>query len=195
MEKKEHIGLYFGSFNPIHYGHLILANHIVQATDLDKIWFVVSPQNPLKSKNLLIDNKTRLNLVNLAIEGNDNFFASDVEFSLPIPSYTINTLQVLNASYPDKDFSIIIGEDNLCNFHRWKDYDKIINSYNIYVYPREGSEYTNLIEHSQIHMVDAPLINISSSYIRKLVKDGMDIRYLLPEKVREAIERDKLYEK
>lgn len=195
MEKKENIGLYFGSFNPIHFGHLILANHIVQATDLDKIWFVVSPQNPLKSKNILIDNNVRLNLVNLAIEGNENFFVSDVEFSLPKPSYTINTLQVLKTRYPDKEFSLIIGEDNLCSFHKWKDYEKIMDLYNIYVYPREESEYTPLIEHSHVHMVDAPLINISSSYIRKLIEQGMDIRYLLPDNVREMIERDKLYRK
>ncbi|MBQ0111983.1 MAG: nicotinate-nucleotide adenylyltransferase [Bacteroidales bacterium] len=195
MEKKENIGLYFGSFNPIHFGHLILANHIVQTTDLDKIWFVVSPQNPLKSKNILIDNNVRLNLVNLAIEGNENFFVSDVEFSLPKPSYTINTLQVLKTRYPDKEFSLIIGEDNLCSFHKWKDYEKIMDLYNIYVYPREESEYTPLIEHSHVHMVDAPLINISSSYIRKLIEQGMDIRYLLPDNVREMIERDKLYRK
>lgn len=195
MEKKENIGLYFGSFNPIHFGHLILANHIVQTTDLDKIWFVVSPQNPLKSKNILIDNNVRLNLVNLAIEGNENFSVSDVEFSLPKPSYTINTLQVLKTRYPDKEFSLIIGEDNLCSFHKWKDYEKIMDLYNIYVYPREESEYTPLIEHSHVHMVDAPLINISSSYIRKLIEQGMDIRYLLPDNVREMIERDKLYRK
>ena len=195
MEKKENIGLYFGSFNPIHFGHLILANHIVQTTDLDKIWFVVSPQNPLKSKNILIDNNVRLNLVNLAIEGNENFFVSDVEFSLPKPSYTINTLQVLKTRYPDKEFSLIIGEDNLCSFHKWKDYEKIMDLYSIYVYPREESEYTPLIEHSHVHMVDAPLINISSSYIRKLIEQGMDIRYLLPDNVREMIERDKLYRK
>ncbi|MCQ2326796.1 MAG: nicotinate-nucleotide adenylyltransferase [Bacteroidales bacterium] len=195
MEKKENIGLYFGSFNPIHFGHLILANHIVQTTDLDKIWFVVSPQNPLKSKNILIDNNVRLNLVNLAIEGNKNFSVSDVEFSLPKPSYTINTLQVLKTRYPDKEFSLIIGEDNLCSFHKWKDYEKIMDLYNIYVYPREESEYTPLIEHSHVHMVDAPLINISSSYIRKLIEQGMDIRYLLPDNVREMIERDKLYRK
>ncbi len=191
--KKEKIGLYFGSFNPIHYGHLILANHIVDNTELKKICFVVSPQNPLKQLSSLLDNKTRLHLVNLAIEDNDKFFASDVEFSLPYPSYTINTLNYLSQTYPEKEFALIIGQDNLVNFHKWKDNQKILEQYHIFVYPRENCELSPLQNNNHIHLIDSPLINISATYIREQIKNNKDIRYLLPEKVRKEIEQQGLY--
>ncbi|MBR1769359.1 MAG: nicotinate-nucleotide adenylyltransferase [Bacteroidales bacterium] len=191
--KREKIGLYFGSFNPIHYGHLILANHIVQSSDLDKICFVVSPHNPLKNKATLLDNNTRLYLVRLAVEDNPLFDVSNIEFSLPQPSYTINTLTYLSEKYPQKDFSIIMGQDNLAGFHKWKNYEAILEYYNIYVYPREESGYSPLQERENVHLIDSPLINISSSYIRSLIKEGKDIRYLLPDKVRQEIEKSNLY--
>lgn len=190
---KEKIGLYFGSFNPIHYGHLILANHIVDNTDLEKICFVVSPQNPLKQLSSLLDNKTRLHLVNLAIEDNDKFYASDVEFSLPYPSYTINTLNYLSQNYPEKEFALIIGQDNLVNFHKWKDSQKILEQYHIFVYPRENCKLSPLQNNNHIHLIDSPLINISATYIREQIKNNKDIRYLLPEKVRKEIETQGLY--
>lgn len=191
--KKEKIGLYFGSFNPIHNGHLILANHIVDNTDLDKICFVVSPQNPLKQLSSLLDNKTRLHLVNLAIEGNDKFFASDVEFSLPSPSYTINTLNYLSQTYPQKEVSLIMGQDNLVNFHKWKDWQKILSAYNIYVYPRKECSSSTLQKHEHIHLLNSPLIDISATYIRELIKKGEDIRSLVPERVCKEIEEKNLY--
>lgn len=190
---KEKIGLYFGSFNPIHNGHLTLADYILKNTELEKIWFVVSPQNPLKSLSSLLDNKTRLDLVKLAIEGNENFIASDVEFSLSYPSYTINTLNYLSNKYPQKDFSLIIGQDNLVNFHKWKDNQKILDQYHIFVYPRENCEYSPLQDNNHIHLIDSPLINISATYIREQIKNNKDIRYLLPEKVRKEIETQCLY--
>lgn len=191
--KKEKVGLYFGSFNPIHYGHLIVANHILMNSDLDKIWFVVSPQNPFKKASELEDNTLRLDLVKLAIEGNENFFASDVEFSLSQPSYTIDTLKVLANLEPKKEFVIIMGEDNLVNFHKWKNYQEILDNYNIYVYPRQGIDNTETPQHPNIHLIDAPIINISSTYIRELIAQGKDIRYLLPENVRKKLVSLHLY--
>lgn len=191
--KKEKVGLYFGSFNPIHYGHLIVANHILMNSDLDKIWFVVSPQNPFKKASELEDNTLRLDLVKLAIEGNENFFASDVEFSLSQPSYTIDTLKVLANLEPKKEFVIIMGEDNLVNFHKWKNYQEILDNYNIYVYPRQGIDNTETPQHPNIHLIDAPTINISSTYIRELIAQGKDIRYLLPENVRKKLVSLHLY--
>lgn len=190
---KEKIGLYFGSFNPIHNGHLTLADYILKNTELEKIWFVVSPQNPLKSLSSLLDNKTRLDLVKLAIEGNDNFIASDVEFFLSYPSYTINTLNYLSQTSPEKEFALIIGQDNLVNFHKWKDNQKILDQYHIFVYPRENCEYSPLKDNNHIHLIDSPLINISATYIREQIKNNKDIRYLLPEKVRKEIETQCLY--
>lgn len=194
MKKRENIGLYFGSFNPIHYGHLILANYIVENTSVDRVCFVVSPHNPLKDKNILIDDTIRLELVRLAIEDNPLFFVSDVEFSLPKPSYTINTLQHLKTLYPHNTYSLIMGQDNLENFDKWKDYNTILNNYDIYVYPRENTKYQPLQTNKHIHLLTPPLINISSSYIRALIKNEKSIRYLLPEKVRERINTLSLYQ-
>lgn len=190
---KEKIGLYFGSFNPIHNGHLTLANYILKNTELEKICFVVSPQNPLKQLSSLLDNKTRLHLVNLAIEDNDKFYASDVEFSLPYPSYTINTLNYLSQNYPEKEFALIIGQDNLVNFHKWKDNQKILSSYNIYVYPRKDCSFSPLQEYPSIHLLNSPLLDISATQIRELIKKDKNIQAFLPEKVCQEIIRKGLY--
>ncbi len=191
--QKENIGLYFGSFNPIHYGHLILANYVVENTPADRICFVISPHNPLKDKSLLLDDKTRFDLVKLAIKENPLFFASDVEFSLPQPSYTINTLNFLKEKYPQNRYSVIMGGDNLENFDKWKDFDKILNDYDIYVYPREKTKHSTLESHTHIHLLTPPKVNISSSYIRALIKENKSIRYLVPESVRKAITARSLY--
>lgn len=194
IQQQENIGLFFGSFNPIHIGHLILANHIVCSTDLDKIWFVVSPLNPFKKQASLLDNKTRYYLVTKAVEDNTKFACCDIEFSLPIPSYTINTLTELKNKYPLKNFSILMGGDNLQNFSCWKDYKTILDNYNIYVYPRQNtstkSEFAN---NEHIHYVEAPLINISATYIRQLIYEGKDIQYLVPDKVLKEIYKSGLY--
>lgn len=196
---KKKIGLYFGSFNPIHLGHLILANYFIQNTNLSKIWFVVSPQNPLKGRLSLLDDDIRFRLVQLAIKDNLSFVASNVEFGLSLPSYTINTLEYLSTRNADKEFSIIMGEDNLNNFDKWKDYQKIIENYQIYVYPRQvmsgmdkvkrGDKYLD----SNITMVNAPIINISASYVRELLRKGQSVRYFVPDRVYEEIEKKHLY--
>lgn len=191
--EKENIGLYFGSFNPIHIGHLILASYILQNSDLDKIWFVVSAQNPLKKQKTLADNNTRFHLVQLAVENNDNFYACNIEFSLYTPSYTINTLKHLKEKYPNKIFSIIMGQDNLCTFDKWKSYKEILSKYNIYVYPRENCKPSKFEKNKNVYFVDAPLINISATYIRNQISKGQSVQYLVPEAVQDEIERSSLY--
>ena len=196
MTKKTYnkkIGLYFGSFNPIHNGHLILAEQILENSDLDLIWFVVSPQNPFKERSNLLDNRARYYLVQKAIENNDGFRACDIEFSLPLPSYTIDTLTYLQEKYPDKEFTIIIGEDNLKNFHKWKNYQAILDYYRIFVYPRPKSEESKLFELENVIKINAPMIEISSSLIRNNIRNNKSIRYLIPENVREEIEKNGYY--
>ncbi len=190
------IGLYFGSFNPIHVGHLIIANHIVEYTDLDEIWFVVSPQNPLKKKATLLDNHHRLELVNRAIENFPNFRSSDVEFKLPRPSYTVNTLAVLKEKYPKHNFNLIMGEDNLRTITKWKNYEVLLEDYHIYVYPRisESIQISPEIMES-VTKVNAPIIEISSTYIRKGIKSQKDVRPLVPFKVWEYIDLMNFYKK
>ncbi|MDR1726218.1 MAG: nicotinate-nucleotide adenylyltransferase [Bacteroidales bacterium] len=196
-------GLYFGSFNPIHNGHLILAEHIVENSDLNQIWFVVSPQNPLKNQTTLLDNRSRFSLVQTAIEKNDKFFACDIEFHLPVPSYTINTLVYLAEKFPQRQFVLLIGEDNLVTFDKWKNYNVILEYYQLYVYPRkeikenkESTENMNihlslnfLKNHPNVKMITAPQIEISSSFIRQNIIEGKSIRYLVPENVRDEIEK------
>lgn len=189
------VGLFFGSFNPIHVGHLIIADSILQNSDLDEIYFVISPQNPFKEKKSLLHEFDRYDLVEKAIKGNDFFSVSDIEFGLPKPSYTIDTLIHLQEKYPAKSFSIIMGEDNLGNFHKWKNASEIIKNYEVYVYPRPFSklpikEYQN---HSKIHKVEAPLVEISSTMIRKRIKENKSIKYLVSESVLEHIEKNKFY--
>ncbi|MEQ3663344.1 MULTISPECIES: nicotinate (nicotinamide) nucleotide adenylyltransferase [unclassified Olleya] len=179
------IGLYFGSFNPIHIGHLIIANQLVENSDLDQIWFVVTPHNPFKKKSTLLDNHHRLEMVYLATKDYDTLKESDIEFNLPQPNYTVNTLAYLTEKYPEKEFSLIMGEDNLKSFHKWKNYQVILDHHNIYVYPRisDGKVETQFDNHPKIHHIEAPIMEISSTLIRNSIKAGKNIKPLLPEHV------------
>ena len=186
------IGLYFGSFNPIHVGHLIIANHVLNETDLDKIWFVVSPQNPLKSSAGLLNEYHRLHLVNVAIEGDERMRASDIEFHLPTPSYTIDTMAFLEEKYPQASFTIIMGSDSFQNISRWKNYGLLLSRYRICIYKRPGFDMpAPLPENTRV--LDAPLLQISATHIRNMIRGGKSIRYLVPEKVREEIEAGGYY--
>jgi nicotinate-nucleotide adenylyltransferase len=187
------IGLYFGSFNPIHHGHLIIANHILNNAPLDQVWFIVSPQNPLKPAAGLLNEFHRLYLVQLAVENETKLKASDIEFRLPKPSYTVDTLAYLKEKYPQNKFSVIMGSDSFQNLPRWKNYEHILQHYPIYVYKRPGFEVTNPPANAEIVQVEAPLLEISATHIRKAVKEGRSIRYLVPEKVLEEIERNGYY--
>jgi nicotinate-nucleotide adenylyltransferase len=187
-----HIGLYFGSFNPIHIGHLIIANHIAEHTDIDKVWFVVSPHNPLKDAHSLLNEHDRLHLANLAIEGNNKFRASNIEFNLPKPSYTIDTLTYLTEKFPLEEFSVIMGSDSFQNIHRWKNYEQLLAKYSVIVYKRPGFEVKET-HGAKITEVDAPLLEISSTYIRSRIKEGKSVRYVLPEKVWEYLANSNYY--
>ncbi len=193
MKKKT--GLYFGSFNPIHNGHLIIAEQILANSDLQEIWFVISPHNPLKERASLLDDHHRLALVKIAIDDNPSFRASDIEFTLPKPSYTIHTLLNLESKYPTHQFCLIMGSDNLTIINKWFNYDQILEHYNIYVYPRPGFDGGEFYNHRNISWVNAPLIEISSSYIRNSIAYGKSVRYLLQPKVYEYILEMHFYEK
>ena len=185
------IGLYFGSFNPIHIGHLIIANYIANNTKLDEVWFVVSPQNPFKNTNSLLNEQHRLSLVKIAIEGEKKLKASNVEFKLPKPSYTADTLLYLSEKYPKYIFSIIIGSDGFQNIEKWKNYKYIINNYNIFIYQRPS--YLIEMVADNVKIVDAPLLEISSTQIRKNIKDKKSIRYLVTDTVMEEIKLKNYY--
>ncbi len=187
-----HIGLYFGSFNPIHIGHLIVANHVVNHTEVDKIWFVVSPHNPLKDSHSLLNEYDRLHLVNLAIEDNNKFRGSNVEFSLPKPSYTIDTLTYLTEKFPLERFSVILGADSFQNIHRWKNFELLLARYSFVVYNRQGFEIEDTYG-ANVTILDAPLLQISSTYIRKLIKEKKSIKYIVPELVEEYIIANRYY--
>jgi nicotinate-nucleotide adenylyltransferase len=176
------IGLYFGTFNPIHIGHLILANHFAETTDLDEVWLVVTPQNPMKRKDSILDNHHRLELVYKATYDYPKLRPSDIEFGLPIPNYTINSLTHLEEKHPDKQFVLLMGEDNLVSFPKWKNYELILERYELYVYPRKTDltipkQFQN---NPKINLIDAPQIELSSSAIRKAIKANQNIRPLLP---------------
>lgn len=177
------IGLFFGSFNPVHVGHLIIANAMLNHSDLDEVWFVVSPQNPLKERQSLLADRQRLQMVRLAIDENPRLRASDVEFHLPIPSYTSLTLAHLAERYPDKEFCLIMGSDNLATFTRWRNWESILENYHLYVYPRPGTHDSPMAKHPHVTQVEVPMIDISSTYIREQIKQGHDVRYLLTEPV------------
>lgn len=186
------IGLYFGSFNPVHNGHLIIANHILNTKVVEQVWLVVSPQNPFKKSDGLLNEYQRLHLVNIAIEGEKNLKASSIEFSLPKPSYTINTLVYLKEKYPDNSFSIIMGSDGFQNLDKWKNAEIIIRDYPVIIFKRSGFEVEKDFG-ANIKVLDAPLLEISSTHIRNLIKEGKSIRYLVPDVVKEEIEKAGYY--
>ena len=187
-------GLFFGSFNPVHIGHMALANYFVEFTDIDQLWFVISPHNPLKKKESLINDQMRLEMVELAIDGDHRFQSCDIEFHMPKPSFTIDTLTYLSEKHPKREFILLMGSDGLLTFHKWKNYDQLVNSYTRYVYPRKTDIPIDYNQHRNIVLIDkAPLIEISSSFIRKSIKEKKDIRFFLPEKVEDYISRYGLY--
>ncbi|GEM62998.1 nicotinate (nicotinamide) nucleotide adenylyltransferase [Sphingobacterium faecium] len=187
------VGLFFGSFNPVHVGHLIIANYMANYTELDEVWFVVSPQNPFKKKESLGNMYDRLEMVNLAIEDTDNLKVSAIEFGLPQPSYTIDTLTHLAEKYPSHDFVLIMGEDNLETFSKWKNSDVILRDYHIYVYPRPGYSGNTMKEHPSITMTQTPMMELSSTFLRKSIKEGKNIKFYTPDKVLDFIEKKGLY--
>jgi nicotinate-nucleotide adenylyltransferase len=194
------IGLYFGTFNPIHVGHLIIANHMAEHADLDQVWMVVTPHNPLKKKSTLLADHHRLEMVFLATEDYPKIKPSDIEFKLSQPNYTVNTLVHLEEKYPEHTFSLIMGEDNLKSFHKWKNYEAILAHHEIYVYPRldttaDANENTLFKNHPKIHLIDAPVVEISSTAIREHIKKGKNVLPLLPPKVWEYIDHNNFYKK
>jgi nicotinate-nucleotide adenylyltransferase len=191
------IGLYFGTFNPIHVGHLIIANHMAENADLEQVWLVVTPHNPHKKKETLLDDYHRLQMVHLATEDYPKLKPSDIEFKLSQPNYTVNTLVHLEEKYPDHEFSLIMGEDNLKSLHKWKNFEVLLQNHDIYVYPRLSPEQENLDlkNHPKVHLIDAPIVEISSTFIRKSIKDGKNIQPLLSDKVWEYIDHNNFYKK
>ncbi len=193
-------GLYFGSYNPIHIGHMAIANYMVEYTGLDEIWFVVSPHNPLKKKNTLLADHHRIEMVEIAIGDDDRFRVSDIETKMPQPSYTIDTLAYLNEKYPGREFSLIMGHDNLITLHKWKNAGQLVKSCVFYVYPRNTShtelvpELEKLISEATINDVNAPVIGISSTFIRDSIRTGKDVRHLLPHGVWKYIRDMHFYE-
>lgn len=190
------IGLFFGSFNPIHIGHLILANYILENSDMNELWFVVSPQNPFKEKKSLLNDHNRLDMVELAIKNYPDMRASNVEFSLPTPSYTIDTLTYLKEKHPDYSFSLIMGEDNLGSLHKWKNADLLIKNHHIIVYPRvfEGDKKNSEnINNENISLVKAPIIELSATEIRNMIKQGKNVRPMLPPEVFEYLDGSSFY--
>ena len=187
------IGLFFGSFNPIHTGHLIIANILAENTDLKKVWFVVSPQNPFKPAKGLLHEFDRFDMVKAAIADNYKLAASDAEFHLPKPSYTIHTLTYLKEKHPDKEFKVIVGEDNLEGFTKWKNYEQILEQHGLYVYKRPDSRSSELANHAHVKFVDAPMLDISATYIRQCIREKKSIRYLVPEAVEQMIRAKGFY--
>ncbi|MEE4198091.1 MAG: nicotinate (nicotinamide) nucleotide adenylyltransferase [Bacteroidales bacterium] len=188
-------GLFFGSFNPIHIGHLAIANYMLEFTGLDKIWFIVSPHNPLKKEDSLLDEQERLKLVQLALANDSKIIPSAIEFDLPRPSYTIDTLEHLAKRYTDQQFTLILGSDNFTSFHQWKNYRQILAKYAILVYPRAGYNLGKYNEYENITWIDAPLMEVSSTFIRQSLQKGINIQHFLPCGVYDYIKKNHLYEK
>jgi len=191
------VGLFFGTFNPIHIGHLTIANHMVEFSNLDQVWFVVTPHSPFKKKKTLLDDYQRLEMVYQATKDYDKLHPSGIEFKLPQPNYTINTLAHLEEQFPKHEFALIMGEDNLKGFHKWKNYEVILENYELFVYPRisEGKVETQFDKHPKIYHVDAPIMEISSTFIRKSIKEGKNIRPLLPFEVWKYVDEMNFYKK
>jgi len=199
---QKNIGLFFGTFNPIHVGHLILANFMAQQPEIDQVWMVVTPRNPFKAKDTLLEDIHRLALVREAVDANPLLEASNIEFDLPQPNYTVNTLAVLSEKHPDKKFTLIMGEDNLRSFHKWKNYEVILENYEVMVYPRVYTEIEKveileqtkaLRNHSKIKLVDAPLMKVSSSVIRNMIAEGKDVQYILTPEVFKYVDEMNFY--
>jgi nicotinate-nucleotide adenylyltransferase len=188
-------GLYFGSFNPIHIGHLAIANYMVEFGGLDELWFVVSPHNPLKQKSTLLPDYQRLEIVNRALGEYSRFKASNIEFSLPQPSYTVDTLAYLDEKYPERQFALIMGEDNLESLHKWKNFELLLEQRQLMVYPRPDCNPGAFHSHRNVKLIDAPLIEVSSSFIRKSIKNGKDVRFFMPQKVWEYVDEMNFYKK
>ena len=187
------IGLYFGSFNPVHHGHLIIASYLQQNTELDQVWMVVSPQNPFKENHTLLNEYQRLALVRLAVEGEINIKAIDIEFRLPKPSYTFDTLTYLEEKYPQHEFAVIMGSDGLQNLDKWKSSEVLIKRYPIYVYERPGFQIDTKLNINKLIVIKAPMLEISASLLRRMIQDGKSIRYLVPDSVKEEIEANSYY--
>lgn len=188
-------GLFFGSFNPVHNGHMVIANFFTEFSDLNQVWFVVSPHNPLKPAGSLLNDFQRLQLVELAIGDYRKMKASKIEFGLPKPSYTINTLTHLQEKYPQHEFVLIMGSDNLHTFHKWKNYEQILEYYSIYIYPRPGFDGGDFKSHPKVKFIEAPLMEISSTFIRNAIKSKKDVRFMMPEKVADYIDEMNFYRK
>lgn len=189
------IGLYFGSFNPIHIGHLAIANYMLEYSDMDQIWFVVSPQNPLKKKGSLLADYHRLEMVNRAVVKEPRFKASNIEFALPKPSYTIDTLTYIREKHPNHQFALIIGSDNLKSFPKWKNFQLLLNNYELYVYPRPGFSEQDITLKGNIHLIQAPLMEVSSSFIRKAIQEKKEIPFFMASEVYNYIKEMHFYEK
>jgi len=189
------VGLFFGTFNPIHTGHMIIANYMAEFSDLDEVWFVVTPLSPFKKKSTLLDNHHRLAIANIAVENYSKLKTSDIEFKLPQPNYTVNTLVHLEEKFSNHQFCLIMGEDNLKGFHKWKNYETILQNYELYVYPRisDGKTTIELLNHPKVHCVAAPIVQISSTFIRQAIKDEKDIRTMLSENVWNYIDEMNFY--
>ena len=194
MNNSQKIGLFFGSFNPIHIGHLVIANVMAENTDLAKVWLIVSPQNPLKPSKGLLHEFDRYDLVKAAIADNYKLEVSDIEFHLPKPSYTIHTLARLRELHPDKEFKVIVGEDNLENFAKWKNYQQILDQFGLYLYPRPNVTNSDFKRHPNVKLIDAPLLDISATFIRNCIKNNKSIRYLVPESVETMIRVKNFYQ-
>ena len=188
-------GLFFGSFNPIHVGHMVLANYMLAYTGLDEIWFVVSPHNPLKDKASLLSQTHRLQMVRLAVEEHPKLKASNIEFKLSQPSYTINTLTHLQEKYPKKEFALILGMDNLQTFDKWKNYEQILKNHELYVYPRLNSKEGKFANHPKVKITDAPVIEVSSSFIRTAIKEKKEVSCFMPDKVAQYLKEMNFYKK
>ena len=191
------VGLYFGTFNPIHVGHIIIANHLVEYSDLDEVWMVVTPHNPHKKKSSLLANHHRFELVYLALQKYTKIKPSDIEFKLPQPNYTVNTLAHINEKYPQHEFSLIMGEDNLKSFHKWKNYDIILENHTIYCYPRisNGEIKSKFENHPKIHKIDAPIIEISATLIRQGIKNNKNVAPMLSVETWKYIDEMNFYRK
>ena len=189
------IGLFFGSFNPVHSGHMVIAQYMAEFTDLDQVWLVVSPQNPLKTSGSLLQDYHRFDMVRLAVGDYRKLKAAKVEFGLPIPSYTVNTLAYLQEQYPENEFVLIMGSDNLETFDKWKNWEQLIENHKIYIYPRTGSEGGRLRYHPHVKLVDAPLMQLSASFIRKAIRDKKDVHYMLPDAVFKYMDEMNFYKK